>query len=250
MNELLNALLPLIYRIIAATIVIVAVYAIARFLTKLLQMFFKGAEAEYIARLTELLKLFLYLVAAIVAASIIAPEIQIFSALLLVIGIAIVVMLNDVLRNIGAEIYVRHHGVVRRGDWIEIEGQNIRVLDFGALGIWGETAKSEKVFVPYSKILNSIVTNRLTILGLLTRIQILIPSSYSVEYAEKVVRQAIEKIKEDLVTEPEINYAGTVGESSVFLVEIRIINYRKLEKIIALLEKEIQTRIPEVRIKA
>ncbi|MEM0026888.1 MAG: mechanosensitive ion channel family protein [Ignisphaera sp.] len=250
MNELFSALLPLIYRIIAAVIVIVAVYALTRFLTKLLQIFFKGAEAEYIARLAEFLKLFLYLVATIVAANIIAPEIQIFSILLLVIGIAIVVMLNDVLRNIGAEIYVRYHGVIRRGDWIEIEGQNIHVLDFGALGIWGETAKSEKVFVPYSKILNSIVTNRLTMLGLLTRLQILIPSSYNVEYAEKIVKQAIEKIKEELVTEPEINYAGTVGESSIFIVEIRIINYRKLEKIVTLLEKEVRAAIPEARIKA
>ncbi len=249
MSSIIESLLPLVYRIIAAAIVIIVVWAITRLLTKILQLFLKTVEAEYIVRISELFKLLLYFVAAIIAANIIAPEIQVFSVLLLVIGLAVVFMFYDVLRNIGAELYVRYRNIVRRGDWIEIEGLNIHVLDFDSLGLWGETPRSEKVFVPYVKVLNSIITNRLTLLGLVTRVQVLVPTTYNVDNAKNAIAQAVKSIEEELATEPEIMYSGSSGDASTFIVELRVVNYRKLGKIIETLEKEIRNLIPEAKIK-
>uniref|UniRef100_A0A7C4BBP9 Mechanosensitive ion channel family protein n=1 Tax=Ignisphaera aggregans TaxID=334771 RepID=A0A7C4BBP9_9CREN len=253
MDSIINAiapLLPLLYRLIAATIIAVAMYLIIRLLERILQALLKGVEVEYVARLSDMIKLFLYIFTAIIVAAVVAPEIQIFSILILLIGFAVILMFHDELKNLGAELYVRYRGVVRKGDWIEIDGIEVHIIDFDALGVWGETAKFERVFIPYTKIINSIIVNKLTLLGLVSRVQIAVPMAYDVDYVKDVIGKAVAKIKEELASEPEVVYVGSSENMNSFVVEMRIINIRKLSKVVAVLEEELRKEIPDVVVKA
>ncbi|MCS7367470.1 MAG: mechanosensitive ion channel [archaeon YNP-WB-062] len=250
MISIVISLLPLLYRLIAAVIIIVATYFITRLLSRILQTFFKGVEVEYVAKLADILKLLLYILVAIIVASIIAPEMQIFSILILLIGLALILMFYDELKNIGAELYLRYRGIVRKGDWIEIDGMEVHIVDFDAFGAWGETAKLERVFIPYTKIVNSIIINKLTLLGLVSRVQIIVPMTYDVSYVKSVIEKAVAKIKEELASEPEVIYEGSSENMHSFVVELRVINFRKLDKVVTAFEMELRREIPNIVVKA
>ncbi|MCS7111459.1 MAG: mechanosensitive ion channel family protein [Ignisphaera sp.] len=249
-DVLTTALSPLLYRIIAAATIVVVTYFIVRGLERLVVILFRGLERGYVARVVEGLRIGIYAIAALIVATVIAPEIQVLSILVLLIGLSIIAMFFDVLRNIGSEFYIRTRNIVRRGDWIEIEGISIRVVDLDAFGIIGETHKLEKVFIPYSKIVSSLIINRATPLGLVARMFIGIPQSYSMDSARNSVLEAVRAVEQDLASEPNITYIGTKGGVMEFAVEFHIINYRKLSKVISTIEKEIGKRIPEAVVRA
>jgi small conductance mechanosensitive channel len=175
---------------------------------------------------------------------------QIFSILILLIGLALILMFHDELKNIGAELYLRYRGIVRKGDWIEIDGMEVHIVDFDAFGAWGETAKLERVFIPYTKIVNSIIINKLTLLGLVSRVQIIVPMTYDVSYVKSVIEKAVAKIKEELASEPEVIYEGSSENMHSFVVELRVINFRKLDKVVTAFEMELRREIPNIVVKA
>lgn len=248
-SMLIDILSPLLYRLVAAAIIIIAAYFIVRGLERLVLMFLRNVERWYVARIVEGLRIGIYVVVAIVVAMIIAPEIQILSILMLLIGLSLIVMFFDALRNMGSEFYVRVRNIVRRGDWIEIDGISVRVVDLDPIGVIGETHKLERVFIPYSKIVNSLIINRATPLGLLTRIFISIPQSYSIDNARNSIIEAVKAVEAELATEPDVTYIGTKGGVMEFTLEFHIINYRKLGRIISVIERELKERIPEAVIK-
>lgn len=249
-NDIWSALQPFIFKLLAVVVIIVIAYGVSRVLTKLLGMVLRRAEVGYIARSAEIIKIIIYISAAVAIANVLAPEALVFSFLILLIGLATIFMFVDLLRNIGAELYIRSRDFVRRGDWIEVDGVGVKVLDFDVAGVVGETAKLEKVFIPYTKLMNSIVVNKVTPLGMLVRIYVDIPSSYGIDGARNMLLEAIESVKEDMATEPDVTYLGSKEDKLNFVIEFHIINYRKLTKILATIDREVRQRIPEAIVRA
>jgi len=245
-----SAIMTLAYRLIAAGIAVVIIYMIYKASLRILRALAKGAESEYLAKITETLKVSTYFVTGIAVAAILAPEVQLFSILILLVGLAIVIMLFDALRNVGSEFYVRAKNIVRKGDWIEIDGITVRVLDLESLGVIGETMKLEKVFIPYSRMLNAILINRATPLGVLNKVTIRIPTNHSLEESRKYIDEAIDCIKAELALEPDVAYLGIKDDNMVFELSLYVVNYRKVSKVVESLEKELLKRIPDASIKA
>ncbi len=249
MNNIWETLSPLLYRLIAAAIIVVVSYIIVRGLESLVSLLFRRVEREYIARVVEGLRIGIYVIVALIVATVIAPEIQVLSILVLLIGLVLIAMFFDALRNMGSEFYVRTKNIVKRGDWIEINGISIRIVDLDAFGVIGETSKLEKVFIPYSKVVNSLIINRSSPLGLVTRIFISIPQSYPMDDARNTIIDAAKTVEQDLATEPDVTYIGSKGGFMEFVLEFHIINYRKLGRIISAIEKGVKERIPEAIVK-
>ncbi|MEM3980996.1 MAG: mechanosensitive ion channel family protein, partial [Ignisphaera sp.] len=139
-------------------------------------------------------------------------------------GLATLFMFVDLLRNMGAELYIRAKDIVRRGDWIEVDGVSVKVVDFDVVGLIGETPKLEKVFVPYTKLLSSIVVNKVTPFGMLVRVYIDVPQSYGIDGARNMLLESLEAVKEDLASEPDITYLGSKEDKLNFVIEFHIIN--------------------------
>jgi len=241
---------PFFLKALAVVIIIVVAYGLSRVLTKILEMVLGRAEVGYIVRAAQIIKVILYIIASIAIANVLAPEVLVFSFLVLLIGLATIFMFIDLLRNIGAELYIRARDVVRRGDWIEVDGVGVKILDFDVAGVVGETAKLEKVFIPYTKLMNSIVVNKVTPLGMLVRIYIDVPISYGIDGARNMLLEAIEVVKEDMSSEPDVTYLGSREDKLSFIIEFHIINYRKLTKILTTIDKEVKQRIPEAIVRA
>ncbi len=253
MDSIWNIIAPvlqtLLFRLIAAAIIAIVTYIIVKALSKIFTHFLRGVETEYLVRIIETTKIVIYILAAIIIAAIITPEVQIFTVVVFLIGLAIIVMFADAIRNIGSEFFIRTRGMVKKGDWLEVEGISVRVLELDSLGLVGETAKLERVFIPYSKILNSIVINRITPLGLVLKVYVSAPTSYSIEIVRNSLYKAVEKVKEDLVTEPDITYIGAKEDRLNFVIDMYIWNYRKINKIVEELSKSIIELLPEATIR-
>lgn len=245
MNSIWSILQPYLLKVIAVAVIITVTYVLIKGVSKVIGAIFRGAEVVYIVRIVELAKMLLYIIAAIAIANIVAPEAQVFIFIILLIGLAVIFMFIDVLRNMGAELYIRAKDMIRRGDWIEIDGISVKVLDFDTAGVLGETSKLEKVFIPYTKLLNSILINKVTPLGMLVRVYVYVPQAYGIDGARNMLLESLEPVKEDLATEPDITYLGSKGDMLNFVIEFHIINYRKLTKLLASIEREIKNRMPE-----
>lgn len=249
MENLWTLISPYFTKIMAIAIVIILTYTITKGLTKLLKHILKNVETIYTTRIINIVRLSSYIVASIIIIAILAPEAQMLTGLIFLICAVLIIMFIDILRNIGNEMYVRSRNIVNRGDWIEIDGISIKVLDFDTAGILGETQKLEKVFIPYTKLLNSIVINRTTPFGLLIRIFVDVPQSYGIDGARNSIIEALNVVKEDLASEPDVTYLGSRGNMFNFVIEFHIINYRKLTKVVSLIEKEIKNKLPEAFVK-
>ncbi|AFL66507.1 mechanosensitive ion channel domain-containing protein [Desulfurococcus amylolyticus] len=232
-------------RIIASIIVLLASWLLVKILEKILYGVLRQVEMRYIDRILEIARVVVYGSAVVIVAAILFPETQAFSIILLIIGLAVIAMLLDVLRNLGAEFYVRSRGIIKKGDWIEVDGVFLRVIDMDTLGIIGETQRMERVFIPYTKLVNTIVVNRSTPIGLSIKVRVTAPATYSVEVVRDVILKSIKAVAEDLVSEPAINLASMKSDRLEFMVEMHIWNYRKLGSIVEELSRRIRETIPD-----
>jgi len=247
---ILPALVTYGWRLLAAGVFLAIMYFVMKALTSILRYMLRGVEAQYVARIMEVVKVGLYVLIAIVTAAIIAPEVQVFTVLVLLIGLILTVMFFDVLRNLGAELFVRTRNLVRRGEWVEVDGTLVRVVELESLGVIGETARMERVFIPYTKLLSSGILSRSTPAGLSLRITVMAPSSYRLDTVREAIRSAVEAVKPDLATEPDITFAGSQEDRWVFTVDLFVWNPKKMWRIVEEVEKRIREQIPEASVKA
>ncbi|MCI4435196.1 MAG: hypothetical protein JHC33_00070, partial [Ignisphaera sp.] len=81
-------------------------------------------------------------------------------------------------------------------------------------------------------------------------VRVQVPLTYSVDVVRSAIEKALLSIKEELAAEPEVRYLGSAENMHNFVVEIRVINFRKLNRIIASFESELKKLIPESIVKS
>jgi len=254
LNTLLEALLQSLSvylpRLAAALVILALAWLLVRAIESILYRLTRIIEKAYVARLVDFVKVVVYGAAALIAVAIIVPEATVLPVIIVVIGIGLVVMFMDMLRSLGAELYVRLLGVVRRGDWIEVDGVLVRVVSMESLGVIGETPRMERVFIPYSKLISSMVINRSTPLGLSVKVRVVAPAKYGVEIVRNAVVDAVKAVAEDLVAEPHIALTALKSDSVEFTVEMHIMNYRKLSAVLEEITRRVREVIPDAVIEA
>jgi len=240
-----SSLLSIAPRIVAALIVLLVAWVFMRLLEEFLKRVLRSVEQGYLYRIFNVIKLVVYGSAILIAVSILIPEAQALPVILLIIGLAVIGMFIDVLRNIGAEFYVRSRSIVRRGEWIEVDGRFIRVVDLDALGVVGETPRMERVFIPYTRLINTTIVNRSTPAGLSVKIRVSAPATYGVEVVRGAIDRALQGVSEDFASEPIVSLASLRSDRVEFTIETHVLNYRKLSRIIEELSRRIRESIPE-----
>jgi len=249
-EQLVGVLEIYVPRLIACLVVFLLAWVLVRIIESLLYRFARVVEKAYIARLMEVVKVAVYGSALLIAISILLPEALALPVVIALIGFALILSFTDILRSLGAELFVRTMGIVRRGDWIEVDGVLVRVVDMDVLGVTGETPRMERVFIPYSKLVSSAVINRSTPLGLSVRVRVEIPSKYGVEAARRVLEDAARAVAEDLVTEPHISLTSIKSDTLAFSIEMHLLNARKLGAVLEELSRRIKQAVPEAVVEA
>lgn len=231
-------------RVLQAAIVILIAYLLVKYLDKVVSLFIKAEEHEFINRFIMFLKGIIYSIAILMAISFVAVESQVFVALLLTVGIGIIVMFSDVLRNIGSELYVRNLRVLREGDWVEIDGIQGRVARLTSMGVILETLRRERVFIPYTRIAHTKVVNRMSTYGLSFRVVVRVPKTYDVTKARELVMSSLQGVREDLIAEPSVVLRSITETSYVFDITLDVMNVGKAEKVFSDLLLELKSREP------
>ncbi|MCS7099256.1 MAG: mechanosensitive ion channel [Sulfolobales archaeon] len=235
-----------IVRVVQAAIVVLVAYVVVKYVGKAVSLIFKVEEHEFLERFVMFFKAVVYAIAILMAISFIAAEPQVFVALLLVVGLGVVAMFSDVLRNVGSELYVRNMRIFKEGDWVEIDGIQGRVSRMNSLGVVLETLRRERVYVPYTKISHTTVVNRMSTYGLSLRLRVKVPKTYDIAKARELVASSLLSVREDLIAEPSVSLRSITESSYVFDVVVDIMNVGKVEKVCEKVVAELKARDPGI----
>ncbi len=233
-------------RVLQAAIVILVAYIVTRYVDRAVSLIVKAEEHEFLERFIMFFKAVVYAIAILMAISFVSTEPQVFVALLLTVGIGVIVMFSDVLRNLGSELYVRNVRAFREGDWVEIDGIQGRVSKMGSLGVVLETLRREKVYIPYARISHSTVVNRMSTYGLSVRLTVMIPKTYDASKAREIVISSLEVVREDLVVEPSVVLRSATESHYVFDAVLDVMNVGKVERVLDRVILELKSRDPNV----
>jgi len=244
-----SMILSILFKIIIASIILIATYLIGRYISHLLSRFLTRVEEDLRNRIIDISRYLIYAVGILIAIAILSPEPFTFSILILIVGLAVIVSLSDILRNWGSELYIRAVKPFHIGDWIEILGKNGRVVKTDSLGVLIETIDRERVYVPNSVIAREIVVNRTTPYGTIFRLRAEMSSDVDEIYVSEVLAKILGEIRGELVDEPKISYLGVFDGKSVFEIRLVLLNIRKIEDIIEFLNKRIREIWPDARVR-
>jgi len=232
--------LSLVLRLAEAGLVIVAAYLIVRFTLSITRRTLQHVEPAFLTKVLMVEKLIVYFIALIIAISVISLETITMSFLFGVLIVGLIVMFYDLLRNMGAEYYVKVYRPFKVGDWIELEGVSGRVVSINTLSTTIETVKGERVTVPHVYMLNNPVLNKTTQSGIIVKFNVGIPFDIDPLEARRIIRDVVESIRGELVDDPEIEILKTERNRIVFNVETTILNPAKIQYIKKHIEKELR----------
>ncbi len=239
-GDLMNESLNLVLRLVEAGLVMVAAYLIVRFTLSVTKRTLQHVEPTFLAKILMVEKLIVYFIALIIAISIISLETITMSILLGVLVIGLIVMFYDLLRNMGAEYYVRVYRPFKIGDWIELNGVTGRVVNINALSTTIETIKGERVTIPHVYMLNNPILNKTTQSGIVAKFNVGIPFDIDPLEARKIIRDIVESIRGELADDPEIKILRTERNYIIFDVETIILNPAKIQYIKKHIERELK----------
>ncbi len=233
-------------RVLQAALVILVAYIVVKYIDKAVTLIVRSEEHEFLERFVMFFKAVVYSVSVLMAISFVSTEPLVFVALLLSVGIGVIVMFSDVLRNLGSELYVRNVRAFREGDWVEVDGIQGRVAKMGSLGVVLETLRRERVYIPYTRLSHSTVVNRMSTYGLSVRLAAMVPKTYDMPRARELVLSSLEAVREDLMAEPSVVLRSATETHYVFDVVIDVMNVGKVERVLDRVVLELKSRDPNV----
>jgi small-conductance mechanosensitive channel len=239
----------LIVRIAEAGIVILATYVVSRYIVGYIPRLLPApAQPRLIYSFVTAVKYLVYAVGALIALAIIAPEPGVFSALILVLGIGVIIAFSDLLRNWGAEIYVRSFTSLKIGDQVEVMGREGTVIHMDSRGIVVETPTREKIYVPNTYLASAPIINRTSPFGTIYRIKILVPGERDAEEALDRIRAIASAIRPDLVEEPIVSRKGVREGYAEYEVAVSLLNIRKIGYVVGYIKEEVEKIFPGARV--
>jgi small conductance mechanosensitive channel len=244
MPEWFEPILGYLVRVVQAAIAIAVAYLVVKYLDRLVTYFVKIEEHEYLERFLVFLKAVVYAIAALTAISFLSTEPVVFAVMLLAVGIAVVVMFSDVLRNLGSELFVRSSKAFRIGDWVEVDGVQGRVSSMTSLGVVVETLRRERVFIPYTRLAHTKVVNRSGVYGVSLRLEVRVPKTYDVSRARELIASTLQTVREDLIAEPSVTLRGSTESFYVFDVVLDVMNVSKVGEVFERVFLELKSREP------
>lgn len=239
-GDLMSELFSLLLRLVEAGLVIVAAYLIVRFTSSITKRTLSHVEQSFLAKILMVEKLIVYFIALITAISIISLETITMSILLGVLTLGLIVMFHDLLRNMGAEYYVRVYRPFKVGDWIELGGVSGKVIDISAFSTIIETSKGERVTIPHVYMLNNPILNKTTQSGIVAKFNIRVPFDVDPLEARRIICDIVGDVRGEFVDDPEIITSRTERNHIVFSVEAIVLNPAKIQYIRKHIEKELR----------
>jgi small conductance mechanosensitive channel len=155
--------------------------------------------------------------------------ILVFVALL---GVLIALGLRDVLPNYFARQFIEMYRPFSIGDWIQVGDLVGRVVEVNDLYTQLVTHSHQRVYIPNSVIVRSIVSNLSRSSGVDVSVSFSLPLHENLEELLRRVRRAIaDDAKEEGVGEPELRITELKENSVGVEVRVRVLNPQRVEEV-------------------
>jgi small conductance mechanosensitive channel len=190
-----------------------------------------------------------WLVGILVGLNQIGLDLTILLVIVALTGIMLLLAIRDILANAASHEAISTYNPFKVGDWIQVGRTFGRVIDITYMNTILMTADNETVYIPNSRIAQSIVINRTTPGGIRISVPFTIDRDMDLSDAEENLIEIGNELSEELApdTKPEVRVTS-IDEQSVRLALLLGINNPAKSKLISSeVRKRAKERLDKIR---
>ena len=164
-------------------------------------------------------------------------------------GIVLAIAFRNVLSNLVSYEVIKLYEPFKIGDWVQVGKYFGRVVDITWIDTVLMTPDNETMYVPNSRITQSIVINKTTPGGTRISVTIVISKTLDLSKIEKALLDIGSELKEELIPEfvPEVRVTDLNTESVKLALLLRINNPAKGKLIASMVRKRAKERLDEIQ---
>jgi small conductance mechanosensitive channel len=164
-------------------------------------------------------------------------------------GIILAIALRDILSNLSASQVITSYKPFKVGDWIKVDKVFGRVSDINWMNTVLVTPDNEMVYIPNTKITQSIVVNQTTPGGTRISIPLVVDRALDLSEVEKVLLDIGSDLSEELIpdSKPEVRALGVDLHRVRIALLLRVNNPAKGKILASDVRKKAKKRLDELQ---
>ena len=193
-----------------------------------------------------------WLVGILIALSQLGLEMTVLLVAVIMGGIIIAIAFRHVLSNLVSYEVIKSYNPFKIGDWIKVGKYFGRIIDVTWMDTILMTPDNEIVYVPNSKITQSVVTNKTAPGGTRISVNIVVDKTLNLSEVEKALLSIGNELKEELISdsEPEVRMTNLNTQTVELALLLKINNPAKGKLIASEVRKKAKERFDEMQRKA
>jgi len=239
----------LLLKLALVGLILLATWIISRILRSLVSKG-SGRLSPSISRQTRRIVTWVtWIVGILIALSQLGLDLTMLLIAVILSGIVLAIALRHVLSNLVSYEVINLYEPFKIGDWVQVGKYFGRVVDITWIDTVLMTPDNETVYVPNSKITQSIVINKTTPGGTRIAVNIVINKALDLSEVEKTLLDIGSELKEELVPDfvPEVRVTDLNTQSVRLALLLKINNPAKGKLIASKVRKRAKERLDEIQ---
>jgi len=232
-------------------LILLATWIISRVLGSFLSKALGKLSPAIARQARQIVSALTWLIGILIGLAQLGLEITILIVIVTLGGIILVVALRDALSNVASFEVITSYRQFKIGDWIQVGKYFGRVVDITWMDTVLMTPDNERVYIPNSKITQSIVTNRTTPGGTRISVSLLVDKESDLSAVETALVEIGEELCEELVADsnPEVRVISLNTQAIKVALLLKINNPAKGKLIASEVRKKAKKRLDEIQTK-
>ena len=190
-----------------------------------------------------------WLIGILIGLSQLGLEMTVLLVAVIVGGIIIAIAFRHVLSNLVSYEVIKSYNPFKIGDWIKVGKYFGRIIDITWMDTILTTPDNEIIYVPNSKITQSVVTNKTAPGGTRISVTLVVDKALNLSEVEKTLLSIGNELKEELIcdSEPEVRMTNLNTQSVELALLLKINNPAKGKLIASEVRKRAKERFDEIQ---
>jgi len=209
-----------------------------------------GRLSQNVARQAKrTIKWLVWLIGILVGLDQLGLELTVLLVIVTLSGMAVIIALRDILSNAASHEAITTYSPFKLGDWIQVGKCFGRVVDITLMDTILMTPDNEVVYIPNSKITQTVVINRTTPGGTRISVPLTVDETLDLSKVEKTLLEIGTELSEELVpdSKPEVRVTNIGGHFIKLALLLKITNPAKGRLIASEVRKRAKKRLDEIR---
>jgi len=226
-------LLEISVKLISVGIILFVTFIIAWLVGTIIDRLFTFALPRYKRPLRRYIQWLVWALGAIFALSVLGLDVNLFLIIITLIGIALLLSLQDLLRNLAAKAALDVNPPYKIGDTVEVLGHTGRVVQMNFLTTVLLDEHGQLVHIPNAEFLRNATVNFSSEAGTRVDVMISLPIDADLDDLEKKVGELSEHMGEHLIEDypPRMEVRRITPDHVVVAVLLRVISPEKCSSV-------------------